>query len=91
MAVYGNYQTIPLNANNVWTRYFSMDKLKKRLGISWCATSDAGYSYYGQLTANPCFVVRNNMVGVIAANTTYTRCEVTWYYQFRGLKPSNVN
>lgn len=92
LSVYGNFQTIGLNAQNLWSRYYPMAKLKKNLGIAWCATSDTNFTYYGQLQGgvNPSFTARNAHVGVIASNSAYTTAEITWYYAFRGLKSSTA-
>ena len=92
LSIYGNFQTIGLNAQNLWSRYFPMAKLKKNLGISWCATSDANFTYYGQLQGgvNPSFTARNVHVGTIPNTSQYTTAEITWYYAFRGLKSATA-
>lgn len=85
-----NMQTIPLTQNHTWTRYFSLDKLKKRLGISWSkAGSVPDYSYYGQLDGqtNPSFNVRSVFSNDLTPSQEYGAVEITWYYAFRGFKP----
>jgi len=69
-----------------------MDRIKKGLGISWCATSDLKWTYYNQLaaTTNPSFTARNYHTGTIAPNLNYTDAEITWYYKFRGMKPIGI-
>lgn len=89
----GNMQTIPLSQNRSWTRYFALAKLKKRLGISWSkAGVSPDYSYYGQLAGNvnPSFNVRSTFSNDLITTQEYGAVEITWYYAFRGFKPTGA-
>lgn len=70
-----------------------MAKLKKRLGISWSKAGVApDWTYYGQLgsTVNPSFNIRSTFSNDVVPTQEYGAIEITWYYVFRGFKPTGA-
>lgn len=84
-------QTIPLVPQRTWARYFATDKLKKRLGVSWSkAGVSPDFTYYGKLGVDvvPSFNCRTVWSNDVTPTQEYGAVEITWYFVFRGFKPT---